>query len=174
MVNFIKRAAVRAMLDDRRRHGQRLEVGLDAIGSLSDASAERPEELAEEREMVAIGRDAMQMLSERDRLIFRQRHEMDLSPEEILERTPGLSLRTYRKVIQRANHRVRAAYEQIEEGHRCREMESSLLQRYLEGKCPEPEQLTVEAHLAHCRRCRAGQARLRGAIASPPQRQRHS
>ena len=162
MVNFIKRAAWRAMLDERSRRGQRPEVELSAIQSLSDSGAESPDEFAVEREAVAIGREALQMLSERDRLIFRQRHQLDLLPEEILQRTPGLSLRTYRKIIQRANSRVLAAFEQIEGGERCEEMESSLLRRYVADRCPESEQLAVEVHLAHCRACQLAHARMRG------------
>jgi len=162
MVNFIKRAAWRVMLDERRRRGQRPEVELGAVQSLSDAGAESPDEVAEEREAVAIGREALQMLSERDRLIFRQRHQLDLSPEEILQRTPDLSMRTYRKIIQRANDRVLSAFERIEAGKRCEEMESSLLRRYVADECPEFEQLAVEVHLAHCRACQMAHARMRG------------
>jgi len=162
MVNFVKLAAKRVMLDERRRQGQRPEVELSAVPSLSDAGAESPDEVAVEREAVAMGREALQMLSDRDRFIFRQRHQMDLSPEEILERTPGLSLRTYRKIIQRANGRVMAAYQRIEGGERCEEMEAGLLRRYVAEKCEEAERLEVEVHLAHCRACQMAQARMRG------------
>ena len=162
MVNFVKRAAWRCMIDERRRRGQRPEVEIGTVVSLSDASAESPDEVAEEREAIAIGREALQMLSERDRLIFRQRHQMNLSPEEILQNMPGLSLRTYRKIIQRANTRVLDAFERIEAGSRCEEMESGLLRRYVGGKCREAEALEVRAHLAHCRACRQTQARMRG------------
>ena len=162
MVNFIKRSAWRVMLDERRRSGQRPEVELSAVRSLSDSGLEGPAEVAVEREAAAMGREALQMLSERDRLIFRQRNQLGLSPEEILRRTPGLSMRTYRKIIQRANSRVLAALERIEGGERCEEMESSLLQRYVAGGCPEPEQLAVEVHLGHCRACQKAHARMRG------------
>lgn len=162
MVNFVKRSAWRAMIDERRRRGGRIEVELGAVESLSDAGAEGPDEAAEEREAVAMGREALEMLPERDRRIFRQRHEMDLSPEEILERTPGLSLRTYRKIIQRANGRVLTAFAKIEGGQRCEEMESSLLRRYVAEGCGEAEQAAVEVHLAHCRHCQVAHARMRG------------
>jgi len=162
MVNFIKRASWRCMIDERRRRGQRLEVELGTVHSLSDTSAESPDEVAEEREAIAIGREALQMLSERDRLIFRQRHQMNLSPEEILQNMPGLSLRTYRKIIQRANTRVLNAFERIEGGARCEEMEGSLLRRYVADESAEAERLEVSAHLAHCRACRQAQARMRG------------
>ncbi|MBS1861876.1 MAG: sigma-70 family RNA polymerase sigma factor [Actinobacteria bacterium] len=162
MVNFVKRAAWRAMIDERRRLGRRIEVELGTVQSITDAGAESPDEAAEEREAVAMGREALQMLPERDRLIFCLRHEMDLSPEEILERTPGLSLRTYRKIIQRANSRVLSAFARIEAGERCEEMESGLLRRYVSEACGEAEQAAVEVHLAHCRRCQVAHARLRG------------
>ncbi|HWC48426.1 MAG TPA: sigma-70 family RNA polymerase sigma factor [Solirubrobacterales bacterium] len=164
MVSFIKRSAVRVMLDERRRQGQRLELDFGAVPPLTDAGAERPDEFAQERERVAIGRDAMLTLSERDRVILRQRHQMELRPDEILLRSPGLSLRTYRKVIQRANHRVREAFKEIEDGRRCAEMELDLLPRYLDAHCPELERLRVEAHLAHCRRCRVSFTKIRRSI----------
>lgn len=161
MVNFIKRAAWTCMIDERRRQGKRPELELGSIRSLTDAGAESPEEIAEEREAVAIGREAMQMLSERDRIIFRQRYQMNLSPDEILQNTPGLSLRTYRKIIQRANTRVLDAFERIESGERCQKMEGSLLRRYVTDESPETERLEVAAHLAHCRACQQSQAQMR-------------
>lgn len=162
MVNFIRRAAWRRMVDERRRRGRWPEVEIGTVRSLSDSGAESPEEVAEEREAIAIGREALQMLPERDRLIFRQRHQMNLSPEEILQNMPGLSLRTYRKIIQRANARVLDAFERIEGGSRCEEMKEDLLRRYAAGEHSEPEKLEVEAHLAHCRACQKAQARMRG------------
>lgn len=162
MVIFIKRSAWRCMIDARRRQGRRPEVELGAVGSLANTSAESPEEIAEAHEALAVGREALQMLSERDRLIFRQRHQMDLSPEEILQNMPGLSMRTYRKVIQRANARVLDALERIEGGARCEEMEGSILRRYVVGESSEAERLEVGAHLAHCRACQQVQARMRG------------
>jgi RNA polymerase sigma factor (sigma-70 family) len=162
MVNFIKRAAWRQMIDERRRRGRRPEIEIGTVRSLSDTTAESPEEVAEEREAIAIGREALQMLPERDRLIFRQRHQMNLSPEEILQNLPGLSPRTYRKIIQRANTRVLDAFERIEGGSRCEEMEGGLLRRHAAGEHSETERLEVEAHLAHCRACQKAQARMRG------------
>lgn len=162
MVSFIKRSAWRCMIDERRRRGQRIEIELGEVHSLSDPSAESPDEVVEEREAAAIGREALQMLSERDRLIFSQRHQLDLSPEEIVSGTPGLSMRTYRKIIQRANTRVLEAYERIEGGVRCEEMEVDLLRRYVAGEGSDSEAAEVKAHLAHCRACQQAQARMRG------------
>jgi DNA-directed RNA polymerase specialized sigma24 family protein len=160
MVNFVKRAAWRVMIDERRRRHP--EVELSEVGFLTDAGAEGPDEIAVEREAVAIGREALQALSERDRLIFRQRHELGLSPEEILERTPGLSMRTYRKLIGRANERVLTAFQAIEGGGRCEELGSGLLARYVADGCGVDEQRAVEVHLAHCRGCQLTLARMRG------------
>lgn len=160
MVNFVKRAAWRVMIDERRRRHP--EVELSEVGSLTDAGAVGPEEVAVDREAVAIGREALQALSERDRLIFRQRHELGLSPEEILERTPGLSMRTYRKLIGRANERVMTAFQAIEGGRRCEELGSGVLARYVADGCEVDEQRAVEVHLAHCRACQLTVARMRG------------
>jgi DNA-directed RNA polymerase specialized sigma24 family protein len=160
MVNFLKRAAWRVMIDERRRRHP--EVELSEVGSLTDAGAVGPEEVAVDREAVAIGREALHALSERDRLIFRQRHELGLSPEEILERTPGLSMRTYRKLIGRANERVLTAFQAIEGGRRCEELGSGVLARYVADGCEIEEQRAVEVHLAHCRACQLTLARMRG------------
>jgi hypothetical protein len=95
MVGYVKRACWFRLLAERQRRSLRTEVELGAIRSLSDSSSPDPQEVAEEREAAAIGREALQMLSERDWLIFRQRHPVNLSPAEILQNTPGLSMRTY-------------------------------------------------------------------------------
>jgi DNA-directed RNA polymerase specialized sigma24 family protein len=160
MVNFVKRAACRVMIDERRRRHPQVE--LSEVGSLADAGAVGPDEVAVEREAVAIGREALHALSERDRLIFRQRHELGLSPEEILERTPGLSMRTYRKLIGRANERVLTAFHAIEGGGRCEELGAGLLSRYVADGSGVDEQRAVEVHLAHCRGCQLTLARMRG------------
>jgi len=161
-VSYVKRACSLRLIDERRRRGLRTEVGLSAIRALSDSSAPGPEEIAEERETAAVGREALQMLCERDRLIFRQRHQMSLSPEEIVQNTPGLSLRTYRKIIQRANSRVLDAFARIQGGERCEEMQASILRRFVTEESPDAERRAVEAHLAHCRACQQSQAQMRG------------
>jgi RNA polymerase sigma factor (sigma-70 family) len=161
MVNFIKQACWRCLIDERRRRGLRTELALSAVRSLSNSGAESPIEVAEEREAAAIGREALQMLPERDRVIFRQRHQMNLSPKEILQNTPGLSLRTYRRIIQRANAQVMDAFDRIEAGERCEEMESGPLRRYVAEEGSEAERRAVEAHLAHCRACQQTRAQMR-------------
>jgi RNA polymerase sigma factor (sigma-70 family) len=165
MVNYVKRACLRRLIKERRRRALRTEIKLGEIRSLSDPSKPGPEEITEERESVAIGREALQMLSERDQLIFRQRHQMDLRPEEIVRSTPGLSPRTYRKIIQRANSRVLKGFGRIRSGERCEEMRAGLLRRYVCEESSEAERRMVEAHLAHCRACRQAQARMRGYLA---------
>jgi RNA polymerase sigma factor (sigma-70 family) len=165
MVNFIKQTCWRCLVDERRRRGLRTEVTLSAVGSLSDAGAETPAEAAEEREAAAIGREALQMLPERDRVVFRQRHQMDLSPEEILQNTPGLSLRSYRRIIHRANALVLDAFDRIESGERCKEMESGLLRRYVSEESSGAERRAVEAHLVHCPACQRARAQMRDYLA---------
>lgn len=162
MVNFIKQTCWRCLVDERRRRGLRTEVALSAVRSLSDAGAETPAEAAEEREAAAMGREALQMLPERDRVVFRQRHQMNLSPEEILRNTPGLSLRSYRRIIQRANALVLDAFDRIEAGERCEEMERYLLCRYVTEESSEAERRAVEAHLAHCSACQRTHTQMRG------------
>lgn len=174
MVYFVKRACCRRLIDESRHRALYAEPEAEPPPSRPDClveqlaepatepSGEQPCELAEEREAVAAGREAMAMLPERDRLIFLRRHLLGMSPEEILAQTPGLSMRAYRKVLQRANARVLAAYGRIEAGERCAEMESDLLRRYFTGESDAAERKAVEAHLAHCRACRQAHARLRG------------
>jgi len=162
MVGYVKRACWFRLIAERRRRGLRTEVELSVIRSLSDSSSPDPQKVAEERETAAIGQEALQMLSERDRLIFCQRHQMNLSPVEILQNTPGLSMRTYRKIIQRANARVLGAFAQIQDGERCEELQASLLRRYVTEESPAAERRAVEAHLAHCRACRQAKAQMRG------------
>jgi DNA-directed RNA polymerase specialized sigma24 family protein len=162
MVQLVKLACWRRLVDERRRLVLRDESDVKLPPPRYESPAESPSELAEEREAVAIGREAMSMLSERDRLVFLRRHLLGMLPEEILAETPGLSRRTYRKVIQRANTRVREAFERIETGERCAEIEGGLLSRYVLGESPSAERRVVEAHLAHCGACRQARARMRG------------
>ncbi len=158
MVRFVKRACWHRLVDERRRRIVRSEPPPRP----AESPTEQPGELAEERETVAAGREALAMLPERDRLIFLRRHLLGMLPEEIVAETPGLSMRTYRKIIQRANTRVLASFERIEAGERCAEMEGVLLRRYVVGESPPDELRAIEAHLAHCRACGQTHARMRG------------
>ena len=161
MVQLVKLACWRRLVDERRRLPLGGEPDTDPPRLRPESPTESPSELAEEREAVAIGREALATLPERDRLIFLRRHLLGMVPEEILAETPGLSMRTYRKVIQRANTRVRESFERIETGERCAEMEGSLLHRYVFGESPPAERRAVEAHLDHCRACGQARARMR-------------
>jgi RNA polymerase sigma factor (sigma-70 family) len=160
MVAYIKRACWSRLIDERRRRS-RSEMELTSAWSLHDSTAPDPREIAEDREAVAIGREALQMLPERGRRIFRQRHQMCLTPAEIVKSTPGLSLRTYRKVIQRANAQALEAFERIQEGARCEELRAGLLASYAAGEATKSERSAVEAHLAHCQTCTQDQIRMR-------------
>jgi RNA polymerase sigma factor (sigma-70 family) len=160
MVSFVKVACSRRLSEERRQRAQREGHGARTPDSY-ESHGESPPELAEEREVVAVGREALAMLSERDRLVFTSRHLRGLTPEEILAEIPGLSMRTYRKIIQRANARAFDAFERIEVGRRCAEMEDGLLRRYAAGEGPEPARGAIEAQLAPCRPCRQARARMR-------------
>lgn len=162
MVSYVKRACWTHLVAERQHHGALIQIELASASSLDDRGSPTPEEIAEARETAAIGREALQMLSDRDRLVFRQRHQMSLSPEEIVHNTPGLSPRTYRKIIQRANTRVLDAFERIRGGERCEELRAGLLRRYVAEQSSKAERRTIDAHLAHCRACRREQARMRG------------
>ncbi len=161
MVNLLKTACPRRLIDERRHQRVLHKVPLADAGSVADEGSETPVELAESRETVAIGREAVASLSERDRKIFIQRHQLDLEPDEILANFPGLSRRTYRKIIQRANARVLRAFEEIDSGARCKDMERNHLQRFVSNAASSEEAMVVEAHLAHCRACRQTAARMR-------------
>jgi DNA-directed RNA polymerase specialized sigma24 family protein len=161
MVRFVKRSCWYRLVDERRRLAVRGESRAKPSRSRPESPVESPPELADEREAVAIGREALAMLPERDRLIFLRRHLLGMVPEEILAETPGLSMRTYRKIVQRANVRVQEAFERIEAGERCAEMEGALLGRYVFGESPPAERRVVEAHLDHCRACGQACARMR-------------
>jgi hypothetical protein len=135
-------------------------VPLEDAAGHADVAAEGPAEVAERREAVAIGREAIDSLPERDRLLFLQRHQLHLSPEEILRRNPGLSRRTYRKLIQRANARALKTFEEIDSGERCKRMHSEYMQRYVAGEASEKELKMVGLHLRSCRSCRVHAARM--------------
>ncbi len=161
MVTLLKKAC-RQKLIDERRHRDVLQLVPLADASPRFDAAESPAEVAEEREAVAIGREAIASLPERERALFFQRHRLNLTPDEILRRNPGLSRRTYRKVMQRANARALEAFGEIDSGARCAQMQREHLRRYLTGEAGEEELARVRAHLRHCRACRQGAAQMRG------------
>jgi RNA polymerase sigma factor (sigma-70 family) len=161
MVALLKNACRQKLIDERRHQGVVRMVPLGDASAESDGASESPAEAVEEREAVAMGREAISSLPERDRIIFFQRHQLDLTPEEILRQNPGLSRRSYRKILQRANARALKAFEEIDSGARCAEMRREHLRRYVAAQASEKERQAVEAHLRHCRACRLGAARMR-------------
>jgi RNA polymerase sigma factor (sigma-70 family) len=161
MIALLKRACCQKLIDERRHRDVLQLVPLEDASPRIDGAAESPVEAAEEREAVAMGREAISSLPERERAIFFQRHQLNLTPEEILGRNPGLSRRTYRKVMQRANARALKAFEEIGSGARCAQMQRGHLHRYVSGEAAPDELATVRAHLRHCRACQLGVARMR-------------
>lgn len=162
MVNLLKTSCQRRMIDERRHQGVLRRVPLGDAGALPDDDSDTPLEVAESHETIAIGREAVASLSDRDRQVFVQRHQLGLDPEEILENFPGLSRRTYRKIMQRANARVLQAFEEIDSGDRCRDMERRYLRGYVSNQSSAADATAVEAHLSHCRACRHVVVRMRG------------
>lgn len=161
-VRLLKKACRQRLIDEHRHRGALGVVPLSDASDRLDETAGTPQEVAEEREAIAIGREAISSLPERDRQLFLQRHRLGLSPEEILRRHPGLSRRTYRKVMQRANARALDAFEQIRSGERCAEMRDERLRRYVAEEAGEDELRVIRAHLRRCHACRLAVARMRG------------
>jgi DNA-directed RNA polymerase specialized sigma24 family protein len=161
-VALLKRACAQKLIDERRHRDVLPIVRLVEVIARSDPTSESPAEAAEAHEAVAVGREAISSLPERDRRLFLQRHRLELSPEEILRRNPGLSQRTYRKVMQRANARVIAVSEKIGSGERCAELRDGQLRRYVTEEASEAEVRAIRAHLHHCRACGLEVARMRG------------
>lgn len=162
MVNMLKTSCRHRLIDERRHGGVLQRVPLADVGSLPDNESDTPVEFAESHEMVAIGREAVASLPDRDRQVFMQRHHRGLGPDEILENFPGLSRRTYRKIMQRANARVLAAFEQIDSGARCQDMERHYLRGYVSNEISTAEVAAVKAHLDHCRGCQQTVVGMRG------------
>lgn len=163
-VALLKRACLQKLIDERRHRDVLKLVPLAAVASRADPMAASPPEAAERREAAEIASEALSSLPERDRRIFLQRHQLDLSPEEILRHNPGLSPRIYRKLLQRARARTREAFVQIAGGMRCVEMQGERLRRYLDREADEAEAREVRAHLRRCPACRFEAARLRGGL----------
>lgn len=153
MVNLLKVSCRRRWIDERRHRAVLREVALTDAESIGDSRQEDPDELVERIEEIEVGKEAVLSLPERDQKVFRLRYQLDLSPDEIQERLPGLSARAYRRTIQRASARVLSAYERIEKGERCEELQTGLLKKFVVGDAPAPEVVAVEAHLRHCRSC---------------------
>jgi len=162
MVVLLKKACRERLIDERRHAGLLRQVPVDDARGAHDTSSASPPETAETKEAVAMGREAIASLSSRDRKLFFQRHQLGLSPDEILAKNPGLSRRTYRKVLQRANARALKAFVAIDSGARCGDMEREHLRKYIAGETTGSEHRAVLAHLQHCRSCQITTAKMQG------------
>lgn len=161
MVNLMKLACRRRLIDDRRHRKILLEVCLDNAGPLADPSAADPSESVEDRETVDIALEAIASLPALDRDVFRQRHLEGLTPLEIRLRHPEMTPRSYRRTIERANSKAMESFDEIETGARCTEMRRRLLLLEQQGAVTGEVSRLVEIHLKHCRICRRTAARLR-------------
>lgn len=161
MVNWLKVSCRRRWIDVQRHRGVIREVTLMDAESMTDSQQEGPDEVVERSQAIEVGKEAVLALPKKDQTVFRLRYQLDLSPEEIQERVPGLSPRAYRKIIQRANSRVLTAFERIERGDRCEELQREKLRLFAAGDAAPDEAAEVEAHLSHCRSCRHSCIRMR-------------
>jgi DNA-directed RNA polymerase specialized sigma24 family protein len=161
LVSLLKKACLQKLIDERRHRRVLRMVPLEGMAGRLEDGTEGPAEAVERREALAMGREAIASLPERDRRLFLQRNELHLSPDEILSRNPGLSRRTYRKVIQRANARALEAFEEIVAGERCEQMSSRYLRRYVAGEATKKELAVIRVHLRGCRSCRINATRMR-------------
>jgi DNA-directed RNA polymerase specialized sigma24 family protein len=161
MVNFMKTTCKRRFVDERRHRARYPQTELTGIPSLQDPTTERPDEVAEDRELVWMGRKAIRLLPRTDQLVFLLRYVFELSPAEIQSRMPGLNRRVYRRALERSNKRVLAAYEEIDQGG-CERLDLACLTRYLFGEASDAERSQVKAHLQHCLPCQRTSAKLRG------------
>lgn len=159
-VALLKKACLQKLIDERRHRDVLRMVPLEEASARAEEDA-GPAQAVQKREAVAIAREAIASLPERDRALFFQRHQLGLAPKEIQRRNPGLSERTYRKVIGRANARALRAFEEIQSGERCAQIGGERLRRFATGEGSEEELASVDRHLRHCRSCRAETARVR-------------
>jgi RNA polymerase sigma factor (sigma-70 family) len=93
-------------LIDRRRHDRSLPLG--ALDDASSAKGGGVDEVAVRHEVLKVVLEALRSLPEHDQQIYSLRMLKGLTPEEI-QLLVNVSLRSYRKRIQRAKERVLAA-----------------------------------------------------------------
>jgi RNA polymerase sigma factor (sigma-70 family) len=154
MIALLKISSKRVLIDDRRHRAVLREVDLERVGALTDDAAATPDEVVEDREIAAIGREAMSTLNPRDRRIFALRYQLSLSPKEVRDRVAGLSARAYRRRIEKGNAEVLEAFDAIASGRRCIAMKRLKLNRHAQGLASASETKEIELHLAHCLGCR--------------------
>lgn len=163
MIALLKISSKRVLIDDRRHRAVLREVDLERVGTLTDDAAATPDEVVLDREIVAIGREALSILNQRDRRIFELRYQHSLSPKEVRDREPGLSARAYRRRIENGNAKVLKAFDEIADGRRCSGMKGLKLSQYLRGLSSGSEAEEIELHLSHCLSCRRHYQSLRRA-----------
>ncbi|MGN6274703.1 MAG: RNA polymerase sigma factor [Solirubrobacterales bacterium] len=112
MVVFLKVSCRRRLIDERRHRRLVAQVHFDSVETIPDSTAGGPEELAEDHETAEVVLNAINALPPLDRLVFRSRHQLGMSPREICRTVRGLSSRRYRRAIQRANAQVRRSLDQ--------------------------------------------------------------
>ncbi len=159
MVNLMKKSCRRLLIDEHRHEKVLGRVELDVADSLGDAGAD---EVAEDHEAIAKYREAVRSLGRRERQVLLLCSQ-GFSPEEIRQLVPGLTHRSYRKVIERARKRTRATLEGIEDGRLCEEV-GRVLPLYLHGQVSERVGRQVGAHLERCPACRHSYAQVRGRL----------
>jgi len=105
LVSGIKKTC-RWRLIDRRRHER--SIPLVALTDACSVNGGEVDEVAAEREVLEVVLGAVRSLPERDQQIYSLRMWKGLDPQEI-QLLVGVSPRSYRKRLQRANERVSAA-----------------------------------------------------------------
>lgn len=115
MVNYLKTASRRCLIDERRRRGVLHVASLDRVESVGDAGARSLDEEAASREAIDALLEALRSLPKRERRVFCLRYLRGMSPDEI-QRREGIGSRAYRRLIERANAAVRARLERGGEG----------------------------------------------------------
>lgn len=159
MVNLMKKSCRRLLIDGHRHEKVLGRVELNAADSTGGAGVD---EVAEAHEAVARYREAVRSLDERERRILLLCSQ-GFSPGEIRQLVPGLTPRSYRKLIERARKRARATLEGIEDGRLCEEVERAL-PLYLHGQASERVGRQVRAHLERCPACRHSSTQARGIL----------
>jgi RNA polymerase sigma factor (sigma-70 family) len=107
LINYLKRACQTCLIDAARRGMRTAPVEPDALSSLSDPTAAQPDEDVLDREDATRARAAIRSLPEREFHVFTQRYVLGRAPAAIVRSVPGLTERTYRKLIEKANARLR-------------------------------------------------------------------
>jgi RNA polymerase sigma factor (sigma-70 family) len=156
---FLTQTAIHKGLDEgKRAHRKRsLPIG---DRELSEPDAGRaPDEVAAADLESARVREIVGELSERRQAIVKLRYFFDRSPQEI-QRCLGLSERSYRRELERAQRHILQRYELVREGSFC-ESRRSLIRAFVMGIAGPDRAREAREHLASCPGCTAWAAELR-------------